>query len=91
MATFGLQGTRDVLAVILQIHIVGLAHVRIPMTGAANGFRGFNPVTAKAAALELGRATRWDRVRLNRLAGSIPVATALALAGPRGTRDRTIS
>ena len=40
MAAFGPEGTRDVLAVILQIHIVGLAHIRIPVTGAANSFRG---------------------------------------------------
>jgi hypothetical protein len=40
-------------------------------------------VTELTAALDLegGRGTRWDRVRLNRLIGSIPVAPILALAG----------
>jgi hypothetical protein len=46
-----------------------------------------------AAALEGsgGRGTRWDRARLNRPIGSIPVAPALALAGARVTRHRAIS
>ena len=92
MAAFGLQRAGDVVAVMLQDRIVRLAHVRIPMTGATNGFRGFKirhggygrPRTSG------GRGTRWDRVRLNRLAGAIPVAPTLALAGPRVTRQRGI-
>jgi hypothetical protein len=42
MAAFGSKGTRDVLAVVLRSRIVAVAHVRIPMTGAANGFRGLS-------------------------------------------------
>jgi hypothetical protein len=41
------------------------------------------PSNSRAAA-----GTRWDRVRLNRLIGSIPVAPTLALAGPWVTRHR---
>src|SRR5258708_4621703 len=84
MAAFGLQRTGDVVAVMLKDRIIRFAHVRIPMTGATNGFRGLStrhggygrPRTSG------GRRTRWDRVRLNRLVGSIPVAPTLALAGP---------
>jgi hypothetical protein len=90
MATFDPQRAGDVIAVMLQDRIVRFAHVCIPMTGAANGFRGLStrhggngrPGTSG------GRRTRWDRVRLNRLAGSIPVAPTLALGGPRVTRQQ---
>jgi hypothetical protein len=44
---------------------------------------GGRPRTPGAAA-----GTRWDRVRLNRLIGSIPVAPTSALAGPWVTRHR---
>ena len=40
MAAFGLQRSGDVVAVMLQDRIVRFAHVRIPMTDAAKGFRG---------------------------------------------------
>jgi hypothetical protein len=90
MAAFGLQRAGDAIAVTLQDRIVQFAHVHIPMTGATNDFRGLStrhggygrPRTSG------GRGTRWDRVRLNRLAGSIPVAPTLALAGRRVTRQR---
>src|SRR5260370_34921838 len=93
MAAFGLQRTGDVVAVMLKDRIIRFAHVRIPMTGATNGFRGLKtrhggygrPRTSG------GRGTRWDRVRLNRLVGSIPVAPTLALAGPPVTPPSAIS
>jgi hypothetical protein len=50
----------------------------------------FQLITEMAAASNSGAAagTRWDRVRLNRLIGSIPVAPMLALAGSRVTRGK---
>jgi len=90
MVSFDLKSTGDVVAVILQTRISDLCMFGSPTTGAAKAFAVRNSVTAKAAALELrgGRGTRWDRVRLNRLIGSIPVAPTLALAGPCVTRHK---
>src|SRR6266481_4728510 len=53
-------------------------------------FAASKPITANGGRPRTsgGRGTRWDRVRLNRLVGSIPVAPALALAGPRVTRQQ---
>ena len=82
MAAFGLQRAGDVIAVMLQDRIVRFAHVHIPMTGATNGFRGLSSRHGEYGRPQTsgGRGTRWDRVRLNRLAGSIPVVPDI---GPR--------
>jgi len=93
MASLGLEGTCDVIAVIPRIGIPRFVHIRLSMTGAAKGFRDLPSRHVEYGRPRTwgGRGTRWDRVRLNRLAGSIPVVPALALAGPRGTRHRAIS
>ncbi len=66
----------------LQDRIIRCAHVRIPMTGARKGFRGLQTRHGEHGRPRTsgGRETRWDRVRLNRLAGSIPVVPDI---GPR--------
>jgi hypothetical protein len=93
MAAFGPQGTRDVVTVMLQDRIAGFVHIPIPMTGGANGFRDLSIRHGEYGRPRTwgGRRTRWDRVRLNRLVGSIPVASTLALAGPRVTRHRAFA
>jgi hypothetical protein len=93
MASLGLESACNVIAVIPQICISRSVHVRLSRTGVANSFRGLSSRHGDYGRPRTsgGRGTRWDRVRLNRLAGSIPVVPALALAGPRGTRHRAIS
>src|SRR6266849_6754559 len=65
MAAFGPQRTADVVAVILQTRIVGFAHVRIPMTGATNGFRSYQTRHG-----EYGRPRTLGGRRLNLRLGS---------------------
>ncbi len=82
MAAFGPQGIRDVVTVMLQDRIAGFVHIPIPMRGGANGFRDLSIRHGEYGRPRTsgGRRTRWDRVRLNRLAGSIPVVPDI---GPR--------